>query len=99
MQKAKQFLTFSDSRQASAYFATYMDTTYRKLLYKRMIVEQLSQQGTSKPFFAFCEDLQAMIEQRGILAYTDDRAEKESWKAVLAEAAETGAVVKPNYEF
>lgn len=91
VQKAKQFLTFSDSRQASAYFATYMDTTYRKLLYKRLIVEQLRQQGESKSFSAFCEDLQAMIEQKGILTYTDDRAEKESWKAVLAEAAETGA--------
>ena len=91
IQKAKQFLTFSDSRQASAYFATYMDTTYRKLLYKRLLVEQLRGQEVPRTLSAFCEDLQAMLEQKGILAYTDDRAEKESWKAILAEAAETGA--------
>ena len=30
----KQFLTFSDNRQAAAFFATYLQTTYRENLIK-----------------------------------------------------------------
>lgn len=38
---SKQFLTFSDSRQAAAYFASYFDITYKQILYRRIIVEAL----------------------------------------------------------
>ena len=34
--EAKQFIAFSDSRQAAAYYATYMDRTYKSILYKRL---------------------------------------------------------------
>lgn len=89
--QAKQFLCFSDSRQAAAFFAAYLDMSYRKLLYRRVLVSQLEgMEGKrrSMPLKAFCEDLSAVFEHEGILKDTDYREEKESWKAVLAEAAD-----------
>ena len=38
---AKQFIAFSDSRQAAAFFSSYLDQTYKNILYKRLIVETL----------------------------------------------------------
>ena len=86
--QAKQFLCFSDSRQASAFFATYLDTSYRKLLYRRILTSQLESVRGSMPLKDFCEDLSAVFEREGILKGTGYRMEKESWKAVLAEAAD-----------
>ena len=86
--QAKQFLCFSDSRQAAAFFATYLDTSYRKLLYRRILVSQLEGMCGSIPLKNFCEDLSAVFEREGILKGTGYRIEKESWKAVLAEAVD-----------
>ena len=86
--QAKQFLCFSDSRQASAFFATYLDTSYRKLLYRRILTSQLGSVRGSMPLKDFCEDLSAVFEREGILKGAGYRIEKESWKAVLAEAAD-----------
>ncbi len=41
--KAKQFIAFSDNRQAAAYFASYMDMTYSGLLYGRALLEALNE--------------------------------------------------------
>ena len=85
---AKQFLCFSDSRQASAYFATYLDISYRKLLYRRMLTEQVEAMRRPMKLADFCEDLSAVFDRHGILKGTGYRLEKESWKAVLAEASD-----------
>lgn len=44
---AKQFLAFSDSRQAAAYFASYFDTTYKQLLFRRVLVNIISKMDKS----------------------------------------------------
>lgn len=85
---ARQFLCFSDSRQASAFFATYLDTSYRQLLYKRILVKQSENITNYESLNDFCEDLSQTLEFYGILQGTGYRLEKESWKAVLAEAAD-----------
>lgn len=87
-QQARQFLCFSDSRQASAYFATYLDATYRKLLYKRCIAEQLKNVNKSISLSAFVEDLSAVFDSKHLLTGTGYRMEKEAWKAILAEMAD-----------
>lgn len=46
---AKQFLAFSDSRQAAAYFASYFESTYTNLLYKRLIIEYLKKGNLDFP--------------------------------------------------
>lgn len=57
---AKQFIAFSDSRQASAFYATYLDQTYRNILYKRLVVETLKRRDYAlqgKNLDQFTEDL------------------------------------------
>jgi hypothetical protein len=36
---AKQFIAFSDSRQAAAFYASYLNISYNNILYKRLIME------------------------------------------------------------
>ena len=91
IQQARQFLCFSDSRQASAYFATYLDTTYRNLLYKRCITDLVEKQRHALPLNAFCEDLSSVFEKHHLLSGTGFRLEKESWKAILAESADSNS--------
>jgi ATP-dependent helicase YprA (DUF1998 family) len=88
LEKAKQFIAFSDSRQAAAYFATYFDQTYRNLLYKRLIARILeselfiSNERTSK---SLIEALSSEFEKHNITRRNSD-IEKEAWKAFLREA-------------
>ena len=84
---AKQFLAFSDSRQAAAFYATYMDKTYRNILYKRLIIETLHKKasdGRSIPIEQFAEDLTSEFERYHICGEGVD-ATKEAWKAIIAE--------------
>lgn len=90
-EEARQFLCFSDSRQASAYFATYLDRTYRSLLYRRCMTEQLKKMNRPVGLSDFCQDLAAIFEERHILKGTGFRHEKESWKAVLAEIGDANS--------
>lgn len=91
VQRAKQFLCFSDSRQASAYFATYMDATYRKLLYKRLMNETMQQVRHGTNLTMFSELLRDQFLSHGVLQDATQRAEKESWKAIMAETADQSA--------
>ena len=84
---AKQFIAFSDSRQAAAYFASYFSETYEEILYRRIIVEALKRRSETTTIFHFVNDLQAYIEQYHIIDSSDSQREpkKEAWKAILAE--------------
>ncbi|MCF0110606.1 MAG: hypothetical protein HUJ58_01805, partial [Erysipelotrichaceae bacterium] len=58
--KAKQFIAFSDNRQAAAFFATYFYETYRGFLYSRVVydnVKKLPEEG--KPLANFVKDMSA----------------------------------------
>ena len=92
VRNAKQFIAFSDSRQAAAFFASYFSITYNSILYKRLIVEALSdanKDGYSVP--AFVDRVQTQFEKNHVVgkkAFEDDSEysiSKEAWKAVLAE--------------
>ncbi len=84
---AKQFIAFSDSRQAAAYFASYFSETYEEILYRRIIVEALKNRSETTKFYHFVNDLQAFIEKYHIIDSLDLQREpkKEAWKAILAE--------------
>ena len=91
--EAKQFIAFSDSRQAAAFYATYLDQTYRNILYKRLVVETLKRNcyaTTGKNMEDFVEDLMAMFEELNIVKNQDVR--KEAWKAILHEAMDNNGV-------
>ncbi|MEE8817202.1 MAG: DEAD/DEAH box helicase [Lachnospiraceae bacterium] len=84
---AKQFIAFSDNRQAAAFYASYLTETYEGLLYKRLIVETLQRENTDDTLGHFVSTLQGYFEHYNVLDERDqDRTyKKEAWKAVLAE--------------
>lgn len=87
---AKQFIAFSDSRQAAAFYATYLDQSYRNILYKRLVVETLSGREYArigKCLDEFAEDLIGQFERFGVAK--NDSARKEAWKAALHEAVDS----------
>ena len=82
---AKQFIAFSDSRQAAAFFASYFEKTYTTILYKRLIVEALKQKDFLGSIELFAGILQTQFEQYQVLKDPGLSAEKEAWKAILNE--------------
>ncbi len=83
----KQFLTFSDNRQAAAFFATYLQTTYRENLIKRIMTKickdnlQVIYQGVR--LSTFVSWLEEYFEKYNI--YYPDERKKHAWLAVLKE--------------
>ena len=84
VKEAKQFLAFSDSRQAAAFYASYLDTTYRNILYKRLIVETMDK-NDSQSISRFVENLIYQFEKYEVAIGTTDNSSKEAWKALLQE--------------
>lgn len=85
---AKQFIAFSDSRQAAAYYSSYFDQTYRNILYKRLIVETLKENTYAirgKTLNDFIEDLIYQFEKYNVASRSRDVTRKEAWKAILRE--------------
>lgn len=81
---AKQFIAFSDSRQAAAFFSSYFERTYTNILYKRLIVEALKEQAYIGNIDQFVNVLTVQFEKYHV---TEDELEpqKGAWKAVLNE--------------
>ena len=90
---AKQFIAFSDSRQAAAFYATYLDQTYQNIVYKRLVVETLVKReyaSGGKCLDDFVEDLIAQFERYGLAKNASVR--KEAWKAALHEVIDNNGV-------
>lgn len=86
--EAKQFIAFSDNRQAAAFYATYLDQTYHQILYKRLIVDTLNgyREGwKGEPVPEFVKDLSATFENHGIANVGYNASLREAWKAILKE--------------
>ena len=93
--EAKQFIAFSDSRQAAAFYASYLDQTYHRILYKRLIVETINSfKNTWKGEMItdFVNDLAAKFEEKGVIKLGTNLSLKEAWKAVLQEMADNNGV-------
>ena len=83
VRESKQFLTFSDSRQAAAFFATYLKTTYQSILYRRVLVECLSKSVESPiTFDMFVKNVSATFKKYNIQAIDHTT---EAVKAILRE--------------
>ena len=87
---AKQFIAFSDNRQSAAYFATYFDQTYKRLLYHRIANAALhylpSEEKIPVPKFVRLLTHQFELDSLKTL-YSDGQSEsrREAWKACLQE--------------
>lgn len=89
---AKQFIAFSDSRQAAAFFSSYFDQTYQNILYKRLIVETLRDEQYNKEgktVHEFVEDLIYQFEKYNIASESREMTRKEAWKAALREIVDS----------
>lgn len=89
----KKFLTFSDSRQAAATFAPFLEATYEKRLQKRLMAQIVEEnKGDLKNGILvdnFVELLCQKMEECGIIQKNqkNDRVLKESWVSVINEMA------------
>lgn len=93
--EAKQFIAFSDSRQAAAFYASYLDQTYHRILYKRLIVETLNSLKKSwqgEMLSDFVNDLAAKFEENRIVYAGTNLSVKEAWKAILQEMVDNNGV-------
>lgn len=92
---AKQFIAFSDSRQAAAFYASYLNISYNNILYKRLIIEQLKKRKEPTNITDFADKLHNLFNAYNIYGksalkneydHTSEyTVEKESWKAILSE--------------
>ncbi len=102
--KAKQFIAFSDNRQAAAYFSSYFSMSYDSLLYGRMILDRLNSLKKEKVDLPiFVDDLASKMEEKNIMPFGDylDRLksgmvsnydyEKLAWKAMLKELVDSNS--------
>ena len=90
--KAKQFIAFSDNRQAAAFFATYFYETYQGFLYSRITNENVIKlDETGKPLVNFVKDMASDFKNHQVSEMFDDHPDylKESWKAVMKELIES----------
>lgn len=85
--KAKQFIAFSDSRQAAAYFSTYFSETYDGLLYGKILNDIIKTNQKSLPIPHFIKDVTEIFKQNNICQVGNDCPdfELEAWKALLKE--------------
>lgn len=92
--KAKQFIAFSDSRQAAAYYATYFSETYDGILYGRIIYDLIKQLGNQTKLVPhFVKDLAGVLQEHQIAPFLEQTPdyEVEAWKAVLKELVDNRA--------
>ena len=89
--KAKQFIAFSDSRQAAAYFASYFSETYDGILYSSLINHKIKSMGTmTQPVPRFVGELATIFKNKNISPFSESSTdyEAEAWIAVLKELVE-----------
>lgn len=87
VKKAKQFIAFSDNRQAAAFFATYFYETYETFLYSRIVNKNIRQCPEGKPVVNFVKDMSADFRIHQVSDMYDEQPDymKEAWKAILRE--------------
>ena len=88
-QKENKILAFSDSRQDAAFFAPYLDYTYKRILFRRLIIEALRQNQSVKDYRlqTLCADVLKLAEEKHLFDPGMDEKEKkkEIWGWILQE--------------
>ncbi len=102
--KAKQFIAFSDSRQAAAYFASYFSMSYDSILYGRMIKGQMDNISDDNITVSqFVTNLTASMQENKIIPFDEYLMslktksiisydyEKVAWQALLKELVDSNS--------
>jgi ATP-dependent helicase YprA (DUF1998 family) len=89
LKKNKKILCFSDSRQDAAFFAPYLEFTYKKILFRRLIVEALKKNKNTKDYRlnSLCHDVLYIANEKNIFdqAQDDKEKRKEVWKWIIQD--------------
>ncbi len=86
----KQFLAFSDNRQTAAFFATYLESTYRDSLIKR-IMHQILEENLEKleegmSLQGFAVKLVEKLEKNNVFeGLSEEEIEKKAWIYLMKE--------------
>jgi len=87
--KEKKILAFSDSRQDAAFFASYLDLTHKRILYRRLITEVVWQNKSVKDYRlqTLCEDVLKLAEEKDLFdaGMDEKQKKKEVWGWLLQE--------------
>ena len=85
----KRILIFSDSRQDAAFFAPYLDHTYKRILFRRLTIEALQQHKSLEDYRlqSLCEDVIELAERKKVLdpSMDEKQKKKEVWGWILQE--------------
>lgn len=80
---SKQYLVFSDSRQSAAYYATFMNESYEKILRKRVIYEVVSKLDEEISVKELVNRVAGVFNKNDIFDASERKG--EAWKSVLYE--------------
>jgi len=87
--KRKKILAFSDSRQDAAFFAPYLNYTYKRILSRRLIMAALQQNKSVKDYRSqtLCEDVFKLAEKKNLFnaGMDEKQKKKEIWGWILQE--------------
>ncbi|MBU2445491.1 MAG: DEAD/DEAH box helicase [Bacteroidetes bacterium] len=88
-QGQKKILVFSDSRQDAAFFAPYLELTYKRILWRRVIVEALKQNESIKDYRleSLCGDVLNIALAKNLFdqGMDDKQKKKETWGWIIHE--------------
>jgi ATP-dependent helicase YprA (DUF1998 family) len=84
--KEKKILIFSDSRQDAAFFAPYLESTYKRILFRRLIIEAVKKNDLDSLYSLekLYNDLADLVKKRNLLPPGADER-KELWGWILQE--------------
>lgn len=87
--KDKKILAFSDSRQDAAFFAPYLDYTYSRFLYRRLIIEVFKRSQHLEDFGLqdLCDNFIKIAEERNLFdsGLRGGEKRKEAWGWIIQE--------------
>ncbi|MGC8936749.1 MAG: Zn-binding domain-containing protein [Candidatus Methanomethylicaceae archaeon] len=84
----RKILIFSDNRQDAAFFAPYLEFTYKRILFRSLIVKALkNNQSDDYRLRSLCEDVLRLAEENNVFDPAMDQKErkKEIWRWILQD--------------
>lgn len=93
-QREKKILAFSDSRQDAAFFAPYLDYTYERILFRRLIIEALRRNKSIGDYRleSLSNDMLEIAEESSLMVLEKDEKQKkrEIWGPILQDFCALG---------
>lgn len=93
--EAKQFIAFSDNRQAAAFYSSYLDISYSEILYRRILQEVITKTRRNvTDISTIVDELEVALANYNVEVSDEDKNKKYSkynklaWKIIIKELVE-----------